>query len=417
MSVGIEDLTQAFGAAVTPLSPSRIGIAVSGGGDSVALLHAAVGWAARSGLRVSAVTVDHGLRDASATEAADVAGLCAALGVDHTILRWTDRDPTGNLQDQARRARYALMTDWAKDRGIRCIALGHTATDQAETVLMRLGRGSGVDGLSGMAPQVRRGGVDWIRPFLSIERQPLRDALAQCRATWVDDPSNEDTRFDRIKVRQALVVLDALGITVQGLTQTAARMGTARQALEQQTHQAATGIARLEDGDVVLHRGPFLALPTEINRRLLSHALCWVATADYGPREAGLTNLRCAIAEGRSFALHGCLCVVSATDVRITREWNAVRDLATAPDQVWDGRWALSGPQRPGDTVRALGEAGLAQCPDWRQTGRKRISLLASPAIWNGATLVAAPLAGNAGKWAAELTFGPTHFFLSILSH
>ena len=417
MSATTADLTRIVGSALDALGQTRIGIAVSGGGDSVALLDLAVNWARRSGAAILAVTVDHGLRAASAREAQDVAALCARLGVDHEVLHWTGWDGTGNLQDQARRARYALMTGWAERKNIPSIALGHTATDQAETVLMRLGRGSGVDGLSAMAPRVLRHGIEWVRPVLSVERQVLRDYLTERGLPWVDDPSNDDPGYDRIKARQALQVLQGLGITVAGLAETAARLSVARYALMVQTHEAAVRMARVEDGDVVFDRAAFLALPEEINRRILSQALVWVASADYGPREATLTEARGAIAEGRSTALHGCRVVTGAASVRVTREYEAVKTAACRPDQVWDGRWRVKGPQEQGLEVRALGEGGLGLCPDWRATGRKRVSLLSSPSVWRGEDLVAAPLAGRGAQWSVELTQDIIHFPFTILSH
>ncbi len=131
-----------------------VGIAVSGGGDSIALLHLAQIWAVNNNVKVKVATVDHGLRSASASEAAGVASACALLGLDHRTLRWEGWHGQGDLQAVARNARQRLLADWARSVGIETVLLGHTMDDQAETVLMRLGRGSGVDGLSGMRGRV-----------------------------------------------------------------------------------------------------------------------------------------------------------------------------------------------------------------------------------------------------------------------
>lgn len=131
-------------------------------------------------------------------------GLCQGLGVSHDVLVWTGWNGAGNLQDQARRARYGLLTDWAVRRGVSAIALGHTADDQAETLLMRLGRAAGVTGLAGMAARRDQGGIEVLRPMLSITRVRLRAYLSKGGKSWVEDPSNHDERFDRIRARHAL---------------------------------------------------------------------------------------------------------------------------------------------------------------------------------------------------------------------
>lgn len=120
---------------------------------------------AAAGTHLEAVTVDHGLRPEAAEEAVFVARYAGTLGLRHETLRWRGWDGQGNLQNAAREARYRLMADWAERRGLPCVALGHTADDQAETVLMRLARRAGVDGLSAMAPRSDRHGITWLRPL------------------------------------------------------------------------------------------------------------------------------------------------------------------------------------------------------------------------------------------------------------
>ncbi|WP_114967069.1 tRNA lysidine(34) synthetase TilS, partial [Alkalilacustris brevis] len=181
-----------------------LGVAVSGGGDSVALLLLVADWAAARGVRLRAVTVDHGLREGAAQEAEAVARLCAELGIGHDILRWQGWDGQGNLQDAARRARQGLIAGWARDHGLAAVALGHTRDDQAETVLMRLARGAGVDGLSGMAPLRLAVGLAWLRPLLDVGRAELRALLRARGVPWAEDPSNEDARFQRVRARRAL---------------------------------------------------------------------------------------------------------------------------------------------------------------------------------------------------------------------
>ncbi|MCO8144190.1 tRNA lysidine(34) synthetase TilS [Rhodovulum tesquicola] len=403
-------MARALEAALSASCPgdAPLGVAVSGGGDSVALL------LALAGRRVHAVTVDHGLRPEASAEARFVAETCARLGLLHETLRWRGWDGQGNLQDAARRARYRLIADWAAGQGIGRVALGHTRDDQAETVLMRLARGAGVDGLSAMAPARDALGVTWLRPFLGLSRADLRAFLTERGQGWIEDPSNEDARFDRVQARRALATLAPLGITAEGLAATAARMGSARAALEAATLAAARHVACEERGDVVLARAGLDALQDEIARRLLVAALCWVASSDYPPRAEALAETLAALDSAPRATLHGCLIAREGECLRIAREPAAVAGTVAQADALWDGRWRLDGPSGPGLEIRALGEAGLGDCPDWRATGLPRASLLASPGIWQGKQLVAAPLAGLSNGWQARLT---TTLSQRIISH
>jgi tRNA(Ile)-lysidine synthase len=301
--------------------------------------------AVEAGLSVAAVTVDHGLRPEAAAEAAWVAALCRDLGVPHDIPRWQGWDGAGNLQDQARRARLSLIANWAKGRGIGFVALGHTQDDQAETVLMRLARSAGVDGLSAMAARRAHLGVVWLRPLLGVSRAALRDDLRSRGQGWIDDPSNDALRFDRVKARHVLAALGPLGVDAGVLAGVAARMAEAREALAEETLAAAQALARVQLGDVVIDRAGFLALPAEIRRRLLVGALVWVASAEYGPRAEPVQALLAAIARGRGGTLGGCRVLCGPKTLRITREAKAVAEIIASVGGVWDGRWRITGPQ------------------------------------------------------------------------
>lgn len=184
-------------------------VAVSGGGDSMALLsacHEVVSGGTLPPRRLLAATVDHGLRRGSAAEAREVGALCAALGLEHRILSWTGDKPATGLQAAARLARYRLLAEFAGRAGAVGIATAHTLDDQEETVAMRAGRGDrepGARGLAGMAPATLFDRSCWIlRPFLGIRRDDLRRWLSGRRIGWIEDPSNEDERFERVRVRR-----------------------------------------------------------------------------------------------------------------------------------------------------------------------------------------------------------------------
>ncbi|MCZ7909337.1 tRNA lysidine(34) synthetase TilS [Agrobacterium leguminum] len=189
--------------------PAHILVAISGGSDSTGLLLTLN--EASNGLgdqvRLSAVTVDHALRPESADEAKKVATLCAGLGVFHVSRRWDDLKPTSGLSEASRLARYRLIADVADTIGADVIVTAHTQGDQRETVAMRAARGNRGDnlGLSGMADAVLYGGRHWVmRPFLHCERQAIRDYLIEREQGWIDDPSNENHKYERVRVRQAL---------------------------------------------------------------------------------------------------------------------------------------------------------------------------------------------------------------------
>jgi tRNA(Ile)-lysidine synthase len=374
-----------------------LGVAVSGGGDSVALLLLLADWAAGAGRSLAAVTVDHGLRPESAREAAAVAARCAALGIPHEVLRWT-WDRRGNLQARARQARRELIGAWAVDRGIAAVALGHTLDDQAETFVMRLARGSGIDGLGAMAPATPGDGLVWLRPLLGIRRAELRRWLADRGEGWAEDPGNADARFDRARARAALAPLAELGLSPERLGATAAAMRRARAALEVSTADLARAcLAAGGAGDLVLDPGPLRAAPEEVRLRLLAGALGWVSGAVYRPRLAQLEAALAAVEAGgvhHGFTLHGCVLRARGSSVAIRREPTRVAPPVPLEQGRWDGRWQIEGTPPAGSdlTIGALGAEGLAGFPDWRSRGLAREALLTTPAIRRGAAVLAAPL-------------------------
>lgn len=396
-----EALRAHFGAA----PPATLGVAVSGGSDSVALLHLLQDWHEEGGPALRVATVDHGLRPEAGAEAAQVARLCAGLGVAHETLRWDGAAARGNLPDAARRARYRLLAGWARRNGLRDVAIGHTADDVAETFVMRLARRAGVDGLAAMRARWDDSGVTFHRPMLSLGREGLRDMLRARGAGWADDPTNDDPAYARTRAREALAVLAPLGLGVDALAATALRLREARLALAACARRAAQDIARVEGGDLLLRRDGFADLPDEIARRLLLAGIAWMTGRDYPPRGAAAVTLLEAARAGRRMNLQGCVLSAAGDHLRLAREYRAVAGLRAPAGTVWDGRWRASGgPGRA--TVAALGAAGLRACPDWRAGGLPHGSALASPGLWRGDTLVAAPLAGWPGGWRLALLRG-----------
>lgn len=403
------ELIAAVRRAVTGGAP--LGVAVSGGGDSVALLLLLDDLRRNGGPPLAAVTVDHGLRPEAAAEAAMVAQLCARLGLPHDTLRWTEGPGGGNLMDQARRARRRLIAAWAQDRGITRVALAHTADDQAETVLMRLARGSGVDGLAGMARATQAEGILWLRPLLDIRRSALRDLLTARGQGWAEDPTNDDPAFDRTMARRALTVLEGLGLTVDRLTATANRQALARDALEFLSGYVAGQVAQVQCGAVLL--SPDLRnAPREAQLRLLARAIRWVTGADYRPRFSALSA---ALDSPATTTLAGVEVAPGEHGLRIARELRACGP-AVRPGAVWDNRWRVTGPE-PQAEIRALGPEGLAALPGWRDSGQPRAALLTSPGVWLDGRLLAAPLARPEAEWRAISLRDPLSFFTGRFAH
>lgn len=384
------------------VADGHVGVAVSGGSDSRALL--VLTRECLDPARIHAATVDHGLRPESGAEAARVAQLCKQLGLAHTTLHWR-WDGRGNLQDAARLGRRDVLARWAKAQGLRAVLLGHTGDDQAETVLMALARGAGVDGLSAMPEALCAGGMMWLRPFLAVSRASLRKALEARGIGWDDDPGNEDPKFERVRMRKLLA---EAGIDASALASVATRMQTVRIALESARMDAQAALVAEDRGTLVITEA---ALPAEVRARLFLHLLLWLAGGADQPRRAALERW-----VDRGGTLQGCVLHREQGHWRLFREPRAVAGLSVPVTEVWDRRWRAQtqGDAPPGATIAALGPDGLVILgrqsrtglhPHWRDTGLTETALAGLPAIWEDSKLLAAPLAGWPNGW--RLTAAP----------
>ena len=416
-----------MGQLLGPDFPGAIALAVSGGGDSMAMLTLAHDWARVWGVGLWVVTVDHGLRAESAAEAALVARECAHLGHPHATLRW-HWDGTGNLQDAARRARLSLIDRWRG--GLSHVLFAHTQDDVAETFLMRLARGSGVEGLAAMSDSRRvrphrdvpapippedvsqtaappgtgpdaGAGFRVIRPLLAETRADLRHHVRTLQVPFVDDPSNADPRFGRARARAALAALADLGIETASLAATADRMARAARALRLRAAAVAADLVLVDaHGTPGFARDGFAAIERDTQARLLAGLLQLVASARYRPRAAALEALLDRVLAGGGGTLHGAEVRVGRSRVEILREAAALEGREAAPGQLWDARWRLHGPALDGTTIRALGDAGWAQLP--------RAAPPDAPPFHIARTLPAA-FAGDRLVAFAPAKFGPAH--------
>ncbi|MCB1450491.1 MAG: tRNA lysidine(34) synthetase TilS [Nitratireductor sp.] len=380
-------------------------VAVSGGGDSIALLLLANAWAQENDATLHAVTVDHGLRPEAAAEAAFVASLCESLGVDHTTLGWEGIKPGSGLPEAARMARYALMEEFALEIGADMIMVAHTADDQAETVQMRLlrdgaswpeqepaqasksGRSSLGRGLAGMPRlSLLPEGTVLFRPLLDVTRSQLRSYLAEFPQSWIEDPTNRDTAYERVRIRQMLAGEPALA---ERLTRFSKVMEKARAVLSRDTAIALEACVTLRPGPVfVVDLDALNAMPAAIR----SHAMqILVAAAGGGEHLASRDRIDAMVSrliEGQAMraTLGGAVIERAGSGIRLFRELRNLKTIHLAPGEtvLWDGRMEITNSGRKPVHVGPLSRKGLAGLEAGRGKPlavRPRAALLTTAAV------------------------------------
>jgi tRNA(Ile)-lysidine synthase len=296
-----------FARLMAPFEPFErapaLAVAVSGGRDSLALALLAEEWAAARGGRIVGLIVDHALRPESAMEATATAALLRRHGCDAEILRWSEAKPNAGLQEAARAARYRLLREACRRRGILHLLVAHHADDQAETVAMRAARQSGPDGLAGMSAAVELPEVRLLRPLLGVCRSRVTATLLTRGVPWIDDPSNADPRFERARLRA-------------GHRPAAPAADGGRSVREQRLAAAAVEALEISPaGDVAIDRSAFVRLRRDQQARLLSRVVQAVSGGDHPPRrdrlERAAGRLCDPIARGKSgiaqdFTLSAC---------------------------------------------------------------------------------------------------------------
>jgi len=384
-----------FAALLDPLlldapAPARIAVACSGGPDSMALAWLAQHWCRARGVALLVLIVDHALRPESAAEAELTQARLAQAGIPARILTRSGDRPTRNLQAAARAVRHALLAQACRQAGIAHLLLAHHLEDQAETVLLRLARGSGVEGLAAMAARRKPGvgggegegeGPVLLRPLLTVPRARLAATLQVAGLDAVNDPSNRDRAYARVRLRALAPILAAEGLTAARLAETARHMAACLEVLDDAVAELALGAVRLHPAGYATFRPATLAAARPaVAQKLLARLLAGVAGADYPPRfdrlERLLDTLGRDVAAGRPTGprtLGGCR-LGPARDgwILLCREARAAAAavLPAAESLVWDGRFRLilapAAVQR-GCLVRALGGDGMA----WlRRAGR-----------------------------------------------
>ncbi|MBT5766784.1 MAG: tRNA lysidine(34) synthetase TilS [Kordiimonadaceae bacterium] len=345
--------------------PKNIAVAVSGGGDSMALALLLHQWCLNNHVKLHAVTVDHGLRKASKQEAKDVSKWLEKLNIHHEILSWIGEKPTSNIQDKARKARYDLISKWCKSKEIDHVFVAHHKDDQAETFLIRLFRGSGVDGLSAMEKVSRlpvegyeKDAIKIYRPLLSIGKERLLKTLEEMGQTWVTDPSNENEAFTRIKIRKLLNDTQIEGLDRERLTATATKMSRVKSLLDQLTDHAESELVNYHPlGYAELSRNFSQNLHEEIALRLLSRLLKKVSGAKHPGRYQKLftlfENLKQVDFSGQTL----CGVIVYKNEkgqIIFVREAVSINDEKIITDKkqlLWDNRFIVNSKETSGKVI------------------------------------------------------------------
>ena len=343
---------------------SRVAVAVSGGSDSMALLRLVADWRLQpNGPReVFALTVDHGLRPESATEAQEVSAWCAGLGVTHMTLRWQGEKPSSGIQAKARTARYDVISDWCREQRVPMVMTAHTADDQAETVIMRQRRTNTDRSLAAIWPENEWRGIKLLRPLLAVRRETLRDYLRGLGQTWMEDPSNANPVFERVRVRNALAEQDvgplqAVAVSAQ------ARVRQADAELRSWLEDYMT----VDDYAVIrMPRGALQVLKTAQIIDVMAWALA-AAGDGQRPERANVESIAAWLVNGRENRRSASGAIVSARRhvIEIMREPGRIRSrFVETPESgqvVFDDRFEVTAP--PGSKVGPMGPPSLLKRP------------------------------------------------------
>jgi tRNA(Ile)-lysidine synthase len=261
-----------------------------------------------------ALIVDHRLRKGSTADAKRAVAWAKDLGLDAFLLVRHGLAPEGDIEASAREARYRLMGDWLNEQRVRALYVAHTRDDQAETFLLRLARGSGLDGLSAMQAVARYPVSGYrqltlVRPLLDFGRDELRAHLSARGQRWLDDPMNKDPRFGRARIRQNWAALERIGLTASRLAHATIHLARARQALDVATLAVLARVAKVEDGTALVDSAGLCSAPRELSLRALATLLMTIADEPYRPRFASLERLFDSMKAGDlggGATLHGC---------------------------------------------------------------------------------------------------------------
>ncbi len=384
----------------------RLAVAVSGGGDSLALTLLAGEWASQTGRDLVALSVDHGLRKEAAQECDWVGETLARYGIEHHTLVWLGDKPASGLQAAARKARYHLLEEWCCANAIEDLLLAHHLDDQGETFLLRLARGSGVDGLSAMQKVSCKGKLRLLRPLLDVPKSSLISYLEKRGQNWIEDPSNDNEDFERVKIRKQKALFNELGLTGARLAQTARHMQRVSGVLNRLAQEWLQTHADLhEEGYLFFASSPFRELEEEIAFRILARIGMALSGNVYPPRFERLKRLYDGLRNGQDATLMGCRWIQQEGLVLVCRE---IRE-ETIPENLY----RIDMDHFDGDLhMRILGADGwrmlVTERPDLKDANLPKPVLYSLVSFWDGNVLVSVPhldYVRQAARFEAKLTF------------
>ena len=369
-----DDVEKRFYEAMREFCPfendAELVVAVSGGSDSLALTFLLNDYVAKHGGKLIALTVDHGLRPESAAEAAMVSAVLTKHGIYHEILTWRGEKPRTSVEEKAREARYDLLFSYMRERGLLHLFVAHTRDEQAETFLLRMRRGSGVDGLSSMRPEVLYRDLRVLRPLLGFSKDELRDYLTEKRIDWVDDPSNFDISYDRVKVRQLLKIMRDYGLGAECIDRAVLGIRRAKDAIDDYAAKAMAETLSLHScGFIALDAEKLLLHPKEVVFRVLSRIIFVISGNHVPVRMEKISSLADKLSSvGNGITLGGCFIKQYRGKVVFVREVSFLPPRIAFADK---GRWGHFTVSAPGfhGFLGALGADGYAQI---REKTRKR---------------------------------------------
>ncbi|MGH1350267.1 MAG: tRNA lysidine(34) synthetase TilS [Methyloligellaceae bacterium] len=392
---------------------NSVALAVSGGADSIALMWLLKSWqetrqASQSPYpEIHILTVDHGIRPESQHEVLWVRQQAEKLGFPVEVLRWCGEKARSSIQEKARDARYQLMSEWCRARHIPAIITAHHLDDQAETLIMRLARGSGVDGLAAISNITYLHDILLIRPLLEVPKQDLISYLNTLGAEWIEDPSNDNEDFERVRIRNALPALSDLGLQAPAIARSAKRVRRASTALDYYAKQHLIQLCRLEpEGYAVIDRNAVMGLPAEISLRCLTRIVHLVGGKVQAPSMQKMENLHEQLGslQSEDASVSGCIVRQVRNTLLIAREVRRdnLQDqkLLSGAETLWDNRYRIIlSPDAPHNIhVRFLTEQGYLALPDsYRESPAKddyhfnpavRSSL---PSFWVDNRLISVP--------------------------
>ena len=332
------------------LKLSRCGIAVSGGSDSMALLHILTDWESATKPNFLVASIDHGLRPESKSEVEFVKKICEEKKVEHFSLAPATPllKAQGNLQDNARSARYQLLRNWAVSKNLQCIFIGHTLDDQEENLLMRFFRGSGVDGLVSMENKVLRNEIFWMRPLLESRKEELRNYLRNKNYGWIEDSSNYDDKYQRVKIRKILQLLKSRKLIASNFVKTADHMLRASKLLKETAISNSKNILSFNDiGQISFEDKKFSQLFEDTQYRILAGIISWFSGSFYKPRFSQIENMHKQIIINRNLSgatLGGTVFKKKNGIVTVTRELACVEENHSIKKEkfIWDNRWLIT---------------------------------------------------------------------------